>query len=54
MSWSFYLLLIPTIAYLLAAMAYGFQGHWPLSIVYLGYSFANVGLLWLDRLMQAK
>jgi hypothetical protein len=52
MSWTFGLLLIPTIAYVLAAMAYGFQGNWPMSIVYLGYSFANCGLLWLDRLQK--
>jgi hypothetical protein len=54
MSWTFYLLLIPTIAYLLAAMAYGFKGNWPMVIVYAGYAAANVGLLWLDRLAGAK
>lgn len=51
MNWSFYLLLIPTIAYLLASMGYGLGGNWPLAIVYFGYAFANTGLLWLDRLM---
>lgn len=48
---SFYLLLIPTLAYVLAAMAYSFQGNWPLTIVYSGYAWANLGLIWLDRLM---
>ena len=53
MTWTFYLLLIPTIAYLLAAMGYAFQQNWPLAVVYAGYSFANCGLLALD-VMQAK
>jgi hypothetical protein len=48
MTWTFYLLLIPTISYLLAGMVYGFKGNWPLAIVYAGYAFANCGLLWLD------
>jgi uncharacterized protein involved in cysteine biosynthesis len=47
-SWSFYLLLIPTIAYVLAAMAYSFKGNWPLAVTYFGYAFANCGLLALD------
>lgn len=51
MSWSFYLLLIPAISYLLAGMGYAFQKNWPLMIVYLCYCGANCGLLWLDRLM---
>jgi len=51
-SWSFWLILIPTISYSLAAMAYGFQKNWPLVIVYTGYAWANCGLLWLDRLMN--
>jgi hypothetical protein len=50
-SWSFYLLLVPTVAYIAASVSYGVQGNWPLSIVYLGYSIGNVGLLWLDRVM---
>jgi hypothetical protein len=54
MSWSFYLLLIPTIAYLLAAMVYVSQKNWPLAIVYYHYAGANIGLLWLDRVMQAR
>lgn len=54
MSWSFYLLLVPTIAYGLAAVVYGLQKNWPLMIVYYHYMGANFGLLWLDRIMQAK
>jgi hypothetical protein len=52
MSWSFCLLLIPTISYLLAAMVYASQRNWPLAIVYWHYMGANVGLLWLDRVMS--
>ncbi len=51
MSWSFWLLLIPTLCYALAAGVYGWQGNWPMATVYMGYSWANVGLLWLDRTM---
>lgn len=52
MNWSFYLLLIPTAAYVLAAIVYCFGGNFPLAITYSGYAWANVGLLWLDRLMS--
>lgn len=51
MSWSFWLVLVPTVCYLLAAVAYGIQRNWPMTIVYVGYSFANCGLLALDRVM---
>ena len=45
------LIVIPALCYLLAAVAYGIQNNWPLSITYAGYAFSNCGLLWLDRLM---
>jgi hypothetical protein len=47
-SWSFWLLCVPTVAYALAAVVYGAKGNWPLSVVYVGYAFANCGLLALD------
>jgi hypothetical protein len=47
-SWSFWLLLVPTGAYALAATVYVAKGNWPLAIVYAGYAFANCGLLALD------
>ena len=50
MSWSFWLLLVPTIAYGLAAGVYASQKNWPLAIVYYHYMGANFGLLWLDRI----
>jgi hypothetical protein len=50
-SWSFWLILVPTLCYSAAATVYGFQRNWPMVIVYSGYAWANVGLLWLDRLM---
>ena len=52
MTWTFYLLLVPTISYLAAAVVYGIQGAWPLAIVYSGYAWANCGLLVLDRMMS--
>ena len=51
MSWSFWLILIPTLCYSGTAVAYGMQKNWPMVIVYSGYAWANVGLLWLDRIM---
>jgi hypothetical protein len=50
---SFALILIPTGCYTLAACIYGWKRNWPLAITYSGYAWANVGLLWLDRL-QAR
>jgi hypothetical protein len=45
------LIIIPGVCYLAAAAMYGWQGNWPLAITYSGYAWANVGLLWLDRIM---
>jgi hypothetical protein len=53
MSLSFWLLLVPTVAYGFAAVVYGLQKNWPLAIVYWHYMGANIGLLWLDRVMSA-
>jgi hypothetical protein len=50
-SWSFWLILAPTICYAAAAVVYGLQKNWPLMIVYYHYAGANIGLLWLDRVM---
>lgn len=46
---TFWLIVIPTACYTLAALIYGWQQNWPLSIVYSGYAFANCGLLMLDK-----
>jgi hypothetical protein len=45
------LIIIPTVCYALAALAYAAHKNWPLAITYSGYAWANVGLWWLDRLM---
>jgi len=45
------LIIVPTLAYLGAAGMYAYQKNWPLAITYSGYAWANMGLLWLDRLM---
>jgi hypothetical protein len=47
-----WLIVIPTACYAIAAVAYGIQANWPMAVVYSGYAWANVGLLWLDRLMS--
>lgn len=54
MSWSFWLILLPTLCYSLAAVVYGMQRNWPLVIVYTGYAWANCGLLWLDKIMSQR
>jgi hypothetical protein len=51
MSLSFWMVLVPTACYAIAAVAYGIQKNLPLAIVYAGYSVANIGLLMLDRAM---
>lgn len=52
MNWSFWLLLVPTLAYGLACGVYISQRNWPLAIVYWHYMGANIGLLWLDKVMS--
>ncbi len=51
MSWSFWLLIVPTVCYAGESVAYGIQRNWPMAVVYFGYSVANCGLLALDRIM---
>jgi hypothetical protein len=51
MSGPFLLIGVPTACYGIAALMYAMQKNWPMVIVYSGYAWANVGLLWLDRLM---
>lgn len=46
-----YLIIIPTLCYLAAALAYAWQTNWPMAIVYSGYAWANMGLWWLDRMV---
>lgn len=52
MSTSFWMILIPTLCYSGAAVMYAWQANWPLTITYSGYAWANVGLLWMDVLLQ--
>jgi hypothetical protein len=52
MSGPFLLILVPTACYGLAAGLYAMQKNWPMVIVYSGYAWANMGLLWLDKLMN--
>lgn len=52
MSWSFLLILIPTICYAATAVVYSVKGNWPLVFAYSGYTWANIGFLWLDILMR--
>ena len=48
MSWSFWLICVPTLCYLAAAGVYATKGNWPLAITYFGYTIGNLGLLALD------
>jgi hypothetical protein len=52
MSWSFWLIAIPTICYGAAGVVYAMKGNWPLCVTFSGYMWANFGLLALD--LQAK
>lgn len=49
---TFWLILIPALCYSSAAAMYAWQKNRPLAITYSGYAWANIGLLWLDRLMK--
>lgn len=35
-----------TVCYVGVAISEAFKGNYPMSIVFVGYSFANVGLIW--------
>ncbi len=48
MNITFWLVLIPTLCYAGAMLMYFWKGDAPMAIVYSGYAWANVGLLWLD------
>lgn len=53
MTWTGWLITIPGLCYLAAAVVYGLQRQWPLSITFAGYCLGNVGL-WLADNMLAK
>jgi hypothetical protein len=53
MSWSFWLILFPTLCYLGTAVAYGIQRDWPSVVIFTGYSLANCGFLAIE-LVKAR
>lgn len=53
MSWSFWLVLIPTLCYMGAAVSYGIQKDWPSAVIFFGYLVANTGFLAIE-LMKAR
>lgn len=56
MSWSFWLILIPTLCYAGTAVAYGIRKDWPQATIFTGYALANCGFLAIEmmRTVQAK
>ena len=50
MSLAFWFVLVPTLCYAAAMGVYLLRGDWSMAIVYSGYAWANVGLLWLEWL----
>jgi hypothetical protein len=53
MSWTFALILIPTGCYAAAMIAYFIKGDHAMAVVYSGYAWANIGLLWLDLVRKS-
>jgi hypothetical protein len=47
-TWAFWLVLIPTVCYGLAAVAYGIHRDWPYVVVFTGYALANCGFLAIE------
>lgn len=47
MNWSFWGVLIPTVCYLVTAIAEFRAGSTPLALTFAGYALANVGFLWI-------
>lgn len=48
MSIAFWFVLVPTLCYFAAMSVYIYRGDAAMAIVYSGYAWANVGLLWLE------
>jgi hypothetical protein len=48
MTWAFWLVLIPTVCYGAAAVAYWFAKDWPYVVVFTGYALANCGFLAIE------
>ncbi len=48
MSIAFWFVLVPTLCYAAAMAVYLFRGDWSMGIVYSGYAWANIGLLWRE------
>lgn len=48
MSLAFWFVLVPTLCYAGAMAAYLYQRDWAMAVVYSGYAWANVGLLWIE------
>lgn len=53
MSAAFWFVLVPTLCYAGAMAVYLYKGDAPMAIVYSGYAWANVGLLWLEVIRSA-
>ena len=49
MNWSFIGVLIPTVCYLITAVAQVSKGNFSTAFIFFGYSLANVGFLWQFR-----
>lgn len=47
-SWSFALILLPTLCYAGAAVAYGIRGDWYSVVIFSGYAWANCGFLAIE------
>jgi hypothetical protein len=47
-SLAFWFVLVPTLCYAAAMGVYLLRGDWSMGIVYSGYAWANIGLLWLE------
>ncbi len=54
MSPAFWFVLVPTLCYAAAMAVYLFRGDAPMAIVYSGYAWANIGLLWLEMLRDTS
>jgi hypothetical protein len=47
-TWSFGLILIPTVCYAGTAVAYGIRNDWPQAVIFAGYALANCGFLAIE------
>lgn len=49
-----WIVIVVTVLYAAAAVAYGLGRHWQSMIIFTGYAIANVGVIWMALKLGGK